>query len=79
MLSIGQHGPITVFRMGRHVAVNRRWVLCETHAFLIDDTMIDTGTIAVRTCAPASCPSLKKAAFFRKAALSDTANVQDAI
>jgi len=41
--------------------------------------MIDTGTIAVRTCAPASCPPLKKAAFFRKAALSDTANVQDAL
>ncbi len=47
MLRIEKHGPITVFRMGRHVA-NRRWVLYETHAFLIDDTMIDTGTIAVR-------------------------------
>jgi glyoxylase-like metal-dependent hydrolase (beta-lactamase superfamily II) len=48
MLSIEQHGPITVFRMGRHVAANRRWVLYETHAFLVDETMIDTGTIAVR-------------------------------
>jgi glyoxylase-like metal-dependent hydrolase (beta-lactamase superfamily II) len=48
MLSIGQHGPITVFRMGRHVAANHRWVLYETHAFLIDETMIDTGTIAIR-------------------------------
>ena len=47
MLRIEKHGPITVFRMRRHV-VNRRWVLYETHAFLIDDTMIDTGTIAVR-------------------------------
>jgi glyoxylase-like metal-dependent hydrolase (beta-lactamase superfamily II) len=47
MLKIEQHGPVTVFRMGRHVA-NRRWVLYETHAFLIDDTMIDTGTSAVR-------------------------------
>jgi glyoxylase-like metal-dependent hydrolase (beta-lactamase superfamily II) len=48
MLRIEQHGPITVFRMGRHVAANHRWVLYETHAFLIDETMIDTGTIAVR-------------------------------
>jgi hypothetical protein len=47
MLKIEQHGPVTVFRMGRHVA-SRRWVLYEAHAFLIDDTMIDTGTIAVR-------------------------------
>ena len=47
MLRIEQHGPVTVFRMGRHVA-NRRWVLYEAHAFLIDETMIDTGTIAVR-------------------------------
>lgn len=47
MLRIEKHGLITVFRIGRHV-VNCRWVLCETHAFLIDDTMIDTGTIAVR-------------------------------
>ena len=79
MLRIEKHGPITVFRMRRHVAANCRWVLYETHAFLIDDTMIDTGTITVHTCAPASCPFLKKAAFFRKAALSDTANVQDTI
>jgi hypothetical protein len=48
MLRIEKHGPITVFRMGRHVAANRRGVLYETHAFLVDDTMIDTGTIAVR-------------------------------
>lgn len=48
MLRIESRGPVTVFRMGRHVAANRRWVLYETHAFLIDDTMIDTGTIAVR-------------------------------
>jgi glyoxylase-like metal-dependent hydrolase (beta-lactamase superfamily II) len=47
MLKIEQHGPVTVFRMGRHVA-SRKWVLYETHAFLIDDTMIDTGTMAVR-------------------------------
>jgi endoribonuclease LACTB2 len=49
MLRITQYGPITVFRMGRHIAANRRWVLYETHAFLLDDTMIDTGTIAVQS------------------------------
>ena len=48
MLQTRQRGPVTVFRMGRHVAANRRWVLYETHAFLLGETLIDTGTIAVR-------------------------------
>ena len=48
MLQLRQYGPVTVFRMGRHVAANRRWVLYETHAFLVGETLIDTGTIAVR-------------------------------
>lgn len=47
MLRVTQYGPITVFRMGRHVAGNKRWVLYVTHAFQLDDAMIDTGTISV--------------------------------
>lgn len=48
MLQTRQHGPVNVFRMGRHVAANRRRVLDETHAFLLGETLIDSGTIAVR-------------------------------
>ena len=48
MLIITQYGPVTVFHMGKHVAANRKWVLYKTHAFQLDDTMIDTGTVAVQ-------------------------------
>ena len=47
MLKATQYGPIAVFRMGKHVAGNKRWVLYETHAFQLDYTMIDTGTVSV--------------------------------
>lgn len=47
MLKYQKHGIVTVFRMGRHIAGNEKWVLYLTHAYLIDDTLIDTGTIAV--------------------------------
>lgn len=36
-------GPVTIFRMGKHVAL-QGWTLYETHAFLLGDVMIDTGT-----------------------------------
>ena len=47
MLRVTQCGPIAVFRMGKHIAGNKRWVLYETHSFQLDDTMIDTGTVSV--------------------------------
>lgn len=43
MIVSSQIGPVTIFRMGKHVA-SKSWTLYETHAFLLGDVMIDTGT-----------------------------------
>lgn len=42
MIVSSQIGPVTIFRMGKHVAA-RSWTLYETHAFLLGAVMIDTG------------------------------------
>jgi len=44
MFEVKQHGPITVFKMGRHVG---KTVLYPVHAFLMDETLIDSGTCRV--------------------------------
>jgi hypothetical protein len=41
MLKVKQHGPVTVFKMGRHVG---KTILYPVHAFLMDETLIDSGT-----------------------------------
>jgi glyoxylase-like metal-dependent hydrolase (beta-lactamase superfamily II) len=41
MFKVKQHGPVTVFKMGRHVG---KTVLYPVHAFLMDETLIDSGT-----------------------------------
>ena len=43
MIVSSKIGPVTIFRMGKHVA-SKSWTLYETHAFLLGDVMIDTGT-----------------------------------
>ncbi len=43
MIVSSKIGPVTIFRMGKHVASNS-WTLYETHAFLLGEVMIDTGT-----------------------------------
>jgi len=40
MFQVKQNGPVTVFRMGRHVA---KTILYPVHAFLVDETLIDSG------------------------------------
>ncbi|MGM0427374.1 MAG: hypothetical protein ACQEQ7_09065 [Thermodesulfobacteriota bacterium] len=40
MLQVKQHGPVTVFRMGRHVG---KTTLYPVHAFLLGETLIDSG------------------------------------
>ena len=40
MFKVKQHGPVTVFKMGRHVG---KTVLYSVHAFLMDETLIDSG------------------------------------
>ncbi len=42
MLKITQEGPITLFKMGRSIG---RYVPYTVHAFMLDDLLIDTGTI----------------------------------
>jgi glyoxylase-like metal-dependent hydrolase (beta-lactamase superfamily II) len=42
MLRILQEGPITLFKMGRSIG---RYVPYTVHAFMVDDILIDTGTI----------------------------------
>jgi glyoxylase-like metal-dependent hydrolase (beta-lactamase superfamily II) len=41
MWQVKQHGPVTVFKMGRSVGTT---MLYPVHAFLMDETMIDSGT-----------------------------------
>ncbi len=45
MLKKTQEGPVTVIRMGRSIGTA---VLYITHNFLLDTTLIDTGTAYVR-------------------------------
>ncbi|HOD14916.1 MAG TPA: MBL fold metallo-hydrolase [Spirochaetota bacterium] len=45
MIKTSEHGPVTVIRMGRSIG---RFVLYPVHAFLVGDTMIDTGAPCVR-------------------------------
>jgi len=45
MFNAKQHGPVTVFKMGRHVG---KTVLYAVHAFLVDETLIDSGTNRVQ-------------------------------
>ncbi len=42
MIVSSQIGPVTIFRMGKHV-VSKNLTLYETHAFLLGDVIIDTG------------------------------------
>ena len=42
MLKTTQEGPVTLYRMGRSIG---RYVPYTVHAFLVDDILIDTGTI----------------------------------
>jgi glyoxylase-like metal-dependent hydrolase (beta-lactamase superfamily II) len=46
MIVSSQIGPVTIFRMGKHIAA-KSWTLYYTHAFLLGGVMIDTGTAAV--------------------------------
>ena len=41
MFQAKQHGPVTVFKMGRHVG---KTMLYPVHAFLLEETLIDSGT-----------------------------------
>lgn len=43
MILSSKFGPVTIFRMGKHVA-SQSWTLYETHAFLLEEVIIDTGT-----------------------------------
>lgn len=45
MFQVKQHGPVTIFKMGRHV---RKTILYPAHAFLMDETLIDSGASHVR-------------------------------
>lgn len=45
MVSTFQHGPVTVLHMGRSIG---KFILYPVHAFIIGDTMIDTGPRCVR-------------------------------
>lgn len=44
MFQVKQHGPVTVFKMGRQVG---NFTLYPVHTFLLDETLIDSGTIHV--------------------------------
>lgn len=45
MLTTSQHDGVTLFRMGRSIGP---FVTYWVHAFLVDDLLIDTGTVAAR-------------------------------
>lgn len=61
MIASSQIGPVTIFRMGKHVAAEKL-TLYYTHAFLLGEVMIDTGTAAVEKEWAARFPGLRCAA-----------------